>query len=212
VLAGLPVMANATPTALVEEVASEGASVQPLDFVDAGQVIELGARGTLTLGYLASCVHEKIIGGRVTIGIQQSEVRGGSVERTKTPCAGGQLALVADQAMHSGGTAMRGLSPPSTSASAGRDRRATLTVFDVSPLLALRLPVTLTLERVDIRGERHRLEPAPGANTIDLAERGITLARGGRYKLSDGSRTVLIKVDRAAGSGGTPLLGRMIPF
>jgi len=65
----------AAPVALVEDVAGTTA-LEVLDYVSEGQVVDLGRDGSLTLGYLASCVHEKIVGGRVTIGKKEEREQG----------------------------------------------------------------------------------------------------------------------------------------
>src|SRR5262249_30726540 len=46
------------PTALVEDVKSNGAGVEFMDYVGRGQVIKLAPGDTLVLSYLRSCEHE----------------------------------------------------------------------------------------------------------------------------------------------------------
>ena len=64
-VAGLHAASAAEPVAIVETLAAEGTGLQFMDYVEEGQVIELGPAGTITLGYLASCHQEQIRGGRV---------------------------------------------------------------------------------------------------------------------------------------------------
>ena len=44
-----------SPVALVEEVRSKAAGVEFMDYVSAGQRIQLRAQDTIVLGYLTSC-------------------------------------------------------------------------------------------------------------------------------------------------------------
>ena len=75
------------PVALVEAVAgTAGSRLQVMDSLYAGQVIELGASGQLSLAYLNSCRIERIAGGRVTIGALESRVEGGRIDASAAPC------------------------------------------------------------------------------------------------------------------------------
>jgi hypothetical protein len=85
------------PAAIVENVDAQGAGLAVMDFVMSGRVIELGKNGTLTLGYLRSCIMETIVGGRVIVGSQQSEVHGGKIKRERTECDGAGLELTEEE-------------------------------------------------------------------------------------------------------------------
>src|ERR1700737_2473986 len=76
----------AEPAALVENVVGHSALTEVMTYLDTGRTIRLGPRDTIVLSYLHSCVRETIIGGTVTIGVDQSEVRAGKVTRTKLDC------------------------------------------------------------------------------------------------------------------------------
>jgi hypothetical protein len=198
--------APAAPVALVEEVSPAAAGVRALDFVRAGQVVELGPGGRLTLGYLESCVHERISGGRVTVGARESQVQGGKVERSQAKCDGGRLALAANQAVHSGAVAVRNVGPQST---------PNVIVHDVSPLILLPKAGRVTVKRLDVQGERHGLQAegeADGRARMDLAERDIRLAPGGVYMVTVGGFAQVFQVAQEASRGGVPLVGRLVPF
>ena len=87
-----------SPVAIVEDVSGTVNGVELLEYVDSGRSIKLGAKGTLVLGYLNSCVRETINGGSVTVGKEQSTVQGGKVSRERVECDGGNLQLTHEQA------------------------------------------------------------------------------------------------------------------
>ena len=87
-----------SPVAIVEEVSGTVSGVELLEYVDSGRSIKLGAKGTVVLGYLKSCVRETISGGSVTVGKKQSTVQGGKVTRERVECGGGKLQLTPEQA------------------------------------------------------------------------------------------------------------------
>jgi hypothetical protein len=70
-----------SPVALIEDIAGNPPDIQFMDYVQPGQVINLGAQDTIVLGYLKSCWRETITGGTVTVGQERSDVKGGMVER-----------------------------------------------------------------------------------------------------------------------------------
>ena len=67
--------------ALVESMSGNTSTVGYMDYLKPGQVIRLGARDTLVLTYMSSCVRETIRGGTVTIGTDSSDVQSGEVVR-----------------------------------------------------------------------------------------------------------------------------------
>jgi hypothetical protein len=84
------------PVALVEAVSDARAGVDLMDYVYVGQVIALGANGTLSLAYFESCTTETIKGGTVTVGTTASTVRGGQVNAAKVACQGAKPIITAD--------------------------------------------------------------------------------------------------------------------
>ncbi len=109
------------PAALVEDVSGASAGVEPFGYVQPGEVIRLGARDLIVLRYLNSCTREKIQGGIVTIGSDQSEVQFGIVERNFVPCDTGRMQLTAEIAAQSAGAAFRSIRSDQTSRSGGGD-------------------------------------------------------------------------------------------
>jgi hypothetical protein len=79
------------PVAIIEAIQATGTALQFMDFVESGQVIELGTTGTLVLGYFRSCWQEEIAGGTIRIGEDESVVEHGQVKRTRVECDGGRL-------------------------------------------------------------------------------------------------------------------------
>ena len=90
-----------------------------------------------------------------------------------------------------------------------------LRVFSLSPFLNLtrlgsRAGDELVIERLDrptdpltIRFENP---------LINLAKAGVNLKRGGLYRASAGTETIVFRVDRFAAEGPAPLLSRLIQF
>jgi hypothetical protein len=98
-------------TALVEDVTGGSAGIETMDYVKPGQVIRLGSDDSIVLSYLTSCTRERIQGGTVTIGREQSEVQFGIVQRTSVPCDGGRTQLTAEIAVQAAGTILRSIQP-----------------------------------------------------------------------------------------------------
>ena len=103
------------PAALVEDVVGVSVGVEPFGYVQSGQVIRLGPHDSITLIYLDSCISEKIQGGIVTVGRDQSEVQLGSVERNSAPCDPGRMQLAAEIASQGAGAVLRSVQSHQTS-------------------------------------------------------------------------------------------------
>ena len=82
-LAAAPAFAQSEiAAALVEEIENAPeATVSFLDYVYPGQVIELGAAGTIVLSYFISCRVETVTGGRLEVTREASVVSGGRLSR-----------------------------------------------------------------------------------------------------------------------------------
>lgn len=206
-----PAVAGPMPMALVEEVSGATAGVEFMDYVEAGKTIPLGARGSIVLSYLNSCVRETISGGTVTVGADQSDVQGGRVVRTKVPCDGAKLALAGDKPGQFAGRVFRSSSPGSPA------DQAPLTLYGRSPVVELRGPCTLLIERLDATSERFLLDVASEhllrGRFYDFAKSRRELAAGGLYRMSlDGQpgQEVVFKIDAQAKRGNTPMLGRLV--
>ena len=195
--AGLHGAGAAEPVAIVETLAAEGTGLQFMDYVEEGQVIELGSAGTITLGYLASCRQEQIRGGRVVVGRDQSTVENGEVRRERVGCDGGAIKLSASEADNSGVMIFR--KPP----------KRRLILYGASPVVVLSgAGDSVTIERLD----------QPGANLtltiegrfVDLAEIGARLAPGGIYRATAGDAALEFQIDSLAEPGAGPVVGRLL--
>ena len=192
------------PVALVEEIRGNPAGVEFMDYVTAGTVVQLKPQETIVLGYLTSCWHETITGGTVTIGTEQSEVRGGKVTRTKVRCEGGRIALTAGQANQSAGTSFREVD------------QGMLTLYGLSPLVEAPGGTALLIVRIDREGEYH-VADMPGKrgtprSFFDLAKAKKKLTAGGTYRASIGTQQIVFKVDPGAKATGVPIIARMLRF
>jgi hypothetical protein len=203
------VPAPMVPTALVEDVKRATADIEFMDYVGNGQVIKLEPHDVLVLSYLKSCEHETITGGTVIVGAERSDVRDGQIVRAKVPCDGGKIRLSSEQASKSAASAFR------------------LQSADIQPTLYARTPVvqlpkvlaggdrTLLIERIDRRGERHKLEiddTIAAAGFYDLAKSNVSLARGAIYDASIGSHKMTFQIDAKAKSGPAPVVSRLLRF
>jgi hypothetical protein len=163
------------------------------------------------LGYLKSCVRETITGGTVTVGAERSEVEGGSVDRTTVHCDGGRMRLGEREANQFAGMVFRGAQPNAQPTSLAP---AQVTLFGLSPMVELKNPGTLTIERLDRTGERYvfnvsKQQLVHGA-FYDLAKSGKPLVAGGTYRATAGSDTVVFRLDPGAKAGPGPILPRLL--
>lgn len=187
------------PVAIVETLAAEGTGLQFMDYVEEGQIIDLGSAGKITLGFLASCRLEKIHGGRIVVGREQSTVENGEVQRENVDCDGGAIKLSAGEADKSGVMVFRG----------APKRR--LTLYGASPVVLLsKAGGSVTIERLDMAGARLTLSIE--GNFVDLAGSGTALAPGGIYRATAGVTAIEFQIDSLATSGPSPVVGRLLRF
>lgn len=197
----------AEPVAIVEQAADTKPNIQAMEYLYAGQAIDLGSQGRLVVGYFRSCMQETIVGGRVTIGKNQSALEGGSVERETVNCDGGHLVLAPNLASESAALVLRN---PETIRSEQRVI-PTLKVFATSPAFTgVDLNLLLDIERLDTAEEPVSLTAPQGF--VDLATKKITLTAGGIYRATAGSYSVIFSIDALAGNGRSPLVGRIVPL
>jgi len=199
----VPVLAQA-PAALVREVHGIPAGVELMDYVAAGKVIRLGPQESIVLEYLKSCRRERIRGGVVTVGAEQSEVQGGEVVRRKVMCNGGRIALTPGQANQSAGTTVRGW-----------DAKPALTLYGLFPVVEAD-GGTLTIVRVDREGEYHAatvpMKHGTRRSFFDFATTKRALAAGGTYRATIGSRRILFVIDPNAAARDVPIISRLLRF
>lgn len=198
-----------TPVAVVEEVKGKPSGVEFMDYVSSGKEIKLGPKNSIVLGYMSSCWRETITGGTVLVGVEQSMVHGGEIERVKVDCDGGGQYAAADRKTREGaGTDFRGIS---NSHSAILPQ---VTIYGLSPILEVKGPGRLVVERLDKQGERH--EVMVGKNSLlrgrfyDFVSAFLTLTPGGSYLARLGDQEIIFNVDPAAKPGATPVIGRLV--
>ena len=167
--------------------------------------------GRIEIDYFSSCLHERIVGGVLTVGTEQSEVLGGSVERHPVECDAGKIALTEPQAERAAGFVQRG----------GAELKNQIRKMEKTQLLlhgASPLVVGDGTNDVIIApfGDSRNRETLPliksGHRFYDYASQGRSLIPGAVYVATAGDRQVMFRIDREATVGSTPKLGRLIAF
>jgi hypothetical protein len=199
-----------SPVAIVEDFKGNPSSVAFMDYLEAGKVIRLAPQDSIVLSYLKSCVREAIRGGTVKVGIVQSEVQSGQVERTKVDCDAGKMVPAPHQVNDSAGMVFRHRPPRAVRPAPDPQ----FTLYGLCPIVELKGAGTLVMERLDKPGERYML--AIGQKQLvrgaffDFATNGKSLTAGGVYGATWNTHQVVFKVDRSAKSGRTPIVGRLL--
>jgi|tagenome__1003787_1003787.scaffolds.fasta_scaffold20514983_2 hypothetical protein len=200
-----------SPVALIEEMSGNPAALEVMEYLEPGRIIGLSARQTIVVSYLNSCTRETITGGTVTVGAEQSEVLSGKVERTKVRCDRGKASLSGELAVQIAGRAFRGLTPVHEVAPIPHINEPT--VYGLAPMLEVRSPGVLVIERLD------RPDPAYAIyidqeqlvrGYYDFARWGKTLVAGGTYRAAAGANEIVFKVDLEAKDGRVPILSRLV--
>ncbi len=199
--------------AVVESVKGDVPGIEFMDYVSTGQVIKLGPKDSIVLGYLKSCLQETITGGTVIVLEDQSLVQLGTVKRSTVPCDAGHMKLKPREAKESAGNVFR--SGPADPASAPAP--VPLNLYGQSPVIEVndrRDP--LIIERLDKAGERMEIEIKDNTllrnRFVDLHKTGTRLARGARYSASQGTAKIEFTIDADAQPGATPIIGRLLSF
>jgi len=194
------------PVAVVEDVSSKSGGVEFMDYVVAGKVIELAPQDSLVLGYIQSCWRETIHGGTVTVGSEQSEVKGGKVDRVKVASDGGKMQLASEQSKQSAAMVFRGAPAP----------KPQFKIYGRSPVVELRGGGTLVIDRVDVPGEKIELTIAASQLVhgafYDLAKANKSLKAGGTYRARVGAQQIVFEVAADAKEGETPIASRLLRF
>lgn len=190
-------------SAIVEQVAGPDAGVQQMDLLEEGQVIKLGPGGSITIGYLRSCVREIIVGGEVTIGLEGSKVKDGLRRKEEVDCDAGQVVRLSKQSDDVAGAVFR----------KGNFDRKPLpkpdwVSFGTSPFVRLSQETkTVRIERLD-KIEDTITVPVKG-DWVDLKAQGIKLEPSGVYAMSGGAKPFIVKVSPLA-EPGAPVLSRLV--
>jgi hypothetical protein len=191
--------------AVVEDVTGHSAGVGFMDYVEAGKVIRLAPQDSIVLGYMTSCVREKISGGTITVGVDKSDVQSGQVERSTVECDAGKMLLTVQQADQAAGLVLRGRPPVKPVP------KPQFTLYGASPIVEMKGGGTLIIERLDAAGDRQvvKIAKQPPA-AFDFADGGKALAAGGIYRVVVGTHQFVFQVDPGAKAGRTPIVGRML--
>jgi hypothetical protein len=209
IVAGTVGIAVAAPlqVAVVEEISGDSADVQIMDYLEIGRTIKLDPDDTIVLSYMSSCMQETITGGTVTVGTRQSEVRAGKVRRIKVQCDAGKMLVGNEKVGMFAGSISRGEVRPAD---------APPRLYGASPLVELKAPGVLIIERTDKPGERHLVEVASNelvrGRFYDFARGGKALAAGGNYRAVFGAQTIVFEIDPHAQPGYMPIMSRLLCF
>lgn len=194
-----PVCEAAEPVAIVEE-ASADAPVRTFSYLSKSQIIKLDAKAELLIGYLNSCVQERVRGGVVKIGANRSQVTNGHRTARQLDC-GGAAKLSRAESERAAALVMR--KPPVPAPK--------IRLTSTTPFIAPRHPTpSVHLKRLDRRETAMKLELQSGV--ADLAELGVALRRGGIYRVKAGASSTVVKIAPDARPGGGPILMRLLSF
>lgn len=204
-----------TPVALVEDVKGPVAGLEVMDYLMAGQTFRLGPDETVVIDYLNSCVHEKIQGGTVKIGVKQSEVESGAVEREHVDCDAGKMMTTSRQAVDNAGYIFReSKEAHERLPKISRAPDPEFTLYGLSPLIELDGSGPLVIGRLDQKGEYYDLDINQDKllhrRFLDLAADGKSLTAGGIYGARWKKRLTVFRIDQAALPGQAPVLGRLL--
>lgn len=206
-LASLPAPAAAQElSAIVEAVSPPREDVRAFDILMEGTVIELKPGETLSLGYMNSCAHEEISGGKVTVGAKESKVEGGNVKRTVVSCNGSVDPDSAAGANEAAVVAIRSL---------GDDDPSVRVVESLQPVFVIDeggVPSdpSLVIQRLD--GTEAPIRVSLFGRTLDLKQTGMKLTQGGIYSAICGDRKVAFKIAPNAGVAPIITLQRVVRF
>jgi hypothetical protein len=196
------------PAAVVEDVKGKP-PVEFMDYVTTGQVIKLGAKDTIVLGYMNSCWRETITGGTVVVGAEQSMVHQGEITRAKVDCDAGRAEVTSRQARESAATVFRSLQPAQRA-----ETPPQVTLYGLSPIVEIKDGGKLVVERLDRRGERHEVavrgKSLQRGKFYDFAKAQKALSPGGVYAATAGDRMIVFKIAPDAKPGSTPIVGRLL--
>jgi hypothetical protein len=211
-LAGGDAVRAAPPVALVEDVDMKVPGVGLMDYLERGRRLDLGSGGWIEIDYFSSCLHERIVGGAVTVGTERSEVSGGTVERHPVECDAGKIALTEPQAERAAGFVQRGGAELKTQIL--KMAKTQLLLHGASPLIVGDGKNDVV---VILFGDSRNSETVPLANSggrpfYDYASHGRSLDPGAVYVATSGDRRVIFRIDRDAAPGATPKLGRLVAF
>lgn len=94
--------------AVVEDVTAPASGLNFMDFIFAGQTVDLGADGKIVVSYLSGCRSETIVGGKVVFESGGARAEGGQVTPTLTPNCQTASAEISPDSTEAGAVAVRG--------------------------------------------------------------------------------------------------------
>ena len=198
---GTPV-GTGTPVAIVEDIAAPSTKLRVMDYLVEGATIVLGKGESVTIAYFRSCAIEHITGGVVTVGARESRIAGGKATMRFVECGGGAMVLSGREAVQSAVAVVRAPKPDADT--------PTVTVNALAPIFVFSRPAAeLVIERLD-RTPADRRHIEIDGRGLDLAAAGIRLDRGGVYRATAGSASVVFKVAETARDGQRTIIGRLI--
>ena len=203
------------PVAIVEDVKGSVAGIEAMDYLVPGQSFRLSPDQAVVIGYLKSCVHETIRGGAVEIGNEQSTVERGVVERAKVECDAQDMMATSGQALDATGYVLRdGAAERERLPKVPKAPEPQFTLYGSAPLIELNGSGPLVIARLDAKGEYLKFDVDPDnllrGRFLDFAASGQSLSPGGVYGARWQKRLIVFRIDSAAKSGATPLLGRLL--
>jgi hypothetical protein len=199
------------PVALVEDAGPQVSGLGPMDYLAEGRRLDLGSGGWIEIDYFLSCLHERIVGGAVTIGHEKSDVAGGAVERNPVECDAGKVALTEPQAERAAGFVQRGGAELKSKIRAMT--KGQLVLRGASPLVIGDGAHPVVIAPFGDSRDAATL-PAPGGvfRAYDYAAYDRSLTPGQVYVATCGDRQVTFRIDHDAKPGRTPALGRLVAF
>ena len=201
------VRAGQAPVAVVEDVQGKVTGAEFMDYVVPGQVIKLGAGGSITLGYMKSCWRETITGiGTVIVGTEASSVHLSEFKAGKVPCDSGLTEHVGKEVGDSAATIVRGI---------GEEQpKPRLVLHGLSPLVAVSERGKIVVDRLDVKGEHYELQlagaPFVHGKFYDFAKANVALKPGGEYSMKLNGKSVAFVVDADATAGTGPAISRLV--
>jgi hypothetical protein len=212
VFIGVGAARAAPPVALVEDVDAKVPGVALMDYLEQGRRLDLGAGGWIEIDYFASCLHERIVGGAVTVGTERSDVSGGTIERHPVDCDAGKISLTEPQADRAAGFVQRG--GTELKDQIHKMAKNQLILRGASPLIVGdgKNDVVVIPFGDSRNSETLPLASGGGRPFYDYASHGRALSPGALYVATSGDRRVMFRIDREAAPGATPKLGRLIVF
>jgi hypothetical protein len=193
-----------SPVAIVEDVDGKVAGAEFMAYLMTGTKLHLLPTDRLVIGYLKSCWRETLTGATVAIGAENSEVRGGTVERVKVRCDPG-ISSTAKQTERGGAMVFRskpGVPLPRQ------------TIYALSPLFELNSAGPLVIKRLDQKEKPFDIvvtnEQLLRGSFLDLAKANISLTAGGIYSAKVGQNQAIFKVDRSAEPGAPAITSRLV--